>query len=212
MNIYLKYGVSAAALLAAVSLAHAQSNEHPGAPASEHREGEVNKPAPGKPANANPSNQKQGRPAEHEKAATPPKGRAAEETHPQGQKQPEKGQPAGQPERKAATDGGRNQPAGRAENGRSRTHVSVNVTAEQKTHLHDVIIHDNAIRHYRRSDINFSLNIGTIIPETVVFYDPPPQFVEIDPELQGYKIIVLDDELLVVDPETREIVGVIELA
>jgi hypothetical protein len=33
--------------------------------------------------------------------------------------------------------------------------------------------------------------------------------VEIDPVFQGYKIVVLDDVILVVDPATREIVDVI---
>jgi hypothetical protein len=42
------------------------------------------------------------------------------------------------------------------------------------------------------------------------FYDPPAQVVEIDPVFQGYKIVVLDDVILVVDPATREIVDVIK--
>jgi hypothetical protein len=53
------------------------------------------------------------------------------------------------------------------------------------------------------------VNIGTRIPASVVFYDPPAQFVEIEPEFRGYKIVVLDDEILIIDPETREIVDVI---
>jgi len=35
------------------------------------------------------------------------------------------------------------------------------------------------------------------------------QVVEIDPVFQGYKIVALDDVILVVDPATREIVDVI---
>ena len=54
------------------------------------------------------------------------------------------------------------------------------------------------------------MNVGTRIPDTITFYDPPPQFVDIDPEFRRYKIVVLDDEVLVVDPETREIVDVIQ--
>ena len=57
--------------------------------------------------------------------------------------------------------------------------------------------------------MNFAVNIGTRIPASVQFYDPPARFVEIDPEFRGYKIVVLDDEILVIDPVTREIVDVI---
>ena len=44
---------------------------------------------------------------------------------------------------------------------------------------------------------------------TIEFYDPPVQVMQIDPVFQGYKIVVLDDVILVVDPATREIVDVI---
>jgi hypothetical protein len=223
MNIYLKYGVSAAALLAAVSLARAETNEHQAAPGSEHREGETSKPAQGKQGKASPSTQNQG---ERQQGSAQPKGRTAEDSHPQVQKQPEKraegeqGNKApqtGQTERNVQRDtAGRgvqgNATVGRAENEHSRTRATINVTPEQKTHLHDVISHDSAIHRYRRSDINFSLNIGTRIPDSIAFYDPPPQFLQIDPDFQGYKIIVLDDVVLIVDPETREIVDVIQLA
>jgi hypothetical protein len=52
-------------------------------------------------------------------------------------------------------------------------------------------------------------NVGARIPEGVEFFAPPPRFVEIDPDFRYYKIVVLDNEILVVDPATREIVDVI---
>ena len=51
--------------------------------------------------------------------------------------------------------------------------------------------------------------MGARVPDDVEFFAPPPRFVEIDPVFRRYKIIVLDDEILVVDPATREIVDVI---
>jgi hypothetical protein len=51
--------------------------------------------------------------------------------------------------------------------------------------------------------------LGARIPNTIEFYDPPAQVVQIDPVFRDYKIVVLDDVILVVDPSTREIVDVI---
>ena len=57
--------------------------------------------------------------------------------------------------------------------------------------------------------MNFPVQVGARIPNTIEFYDAPAQIVQIDPVFQGYKIVVFDDVILVVDPSTREIVDVI---
>ncbi len=54
-----------------------------------------------------------------------------------------------------------------------------------------------------------AVRVGERIPDTIEFFAPPPRFVEIDPEFRRYRIVVLDAEILVVDPETRDIVDVI---
>ncbi len=93
----------------------------------------------------------------------------------------------------------------------SRTNVKINVTPEQKTRVREVVTRESSIKRVRRSDINFTINVGTRVPETVVYYDAPPTLVSVVPDVQRYKIIVLDDVILVVDPGTREIVDVIEI-
>ncbi len=103
---------------------------------------------------------------------------------------------------------GRNETIGREGAGTSKR-VSIHISGPQRTELHDVIRRDAAIRRYHRGDTHFSANVGSRIPEDIEFFAPPPRFVEIDPEFRNYKIVVLDDEILVVDPATREIVDVI---
>ena len=99
-----------------------------------------------------------------------------------------------------------------AEKREGREHAHVRVTDEQKTRIHDVVVHDSGIRKVSRSNIHFSLNVGTRIPDSVVFYDAPLELISIDAELQDFKVIVLDDGVvLIVDPATREIVDVIEV-
>jgi hypothetical protein len=87
--------------------------------------------------------------------------------------------------------------------------TSFQVSGAQKTELHDFIGRDKAMRRYHRGDIHFSVNPGSRVPDDFEFYAPPPRFVEINPEFRNYMIVVLDDEILVIDPVTREIVDVI---
>ncbi|MGA7328236.1 MAG: DUF1236 domain-containing protein [Rhodomicrobium sp.] len=86
---------------------------------------------------------------------------------------------------------------------------NIHISGVQKTKLHDAIGGSTAIHHYRASEIHFTVEVGTRVPDDIIFYDTPVQFIDIDPEFSGYKIVVLDDEILVIDPETREIVDVI---
>jgi hypothetical protein len=232
MKIYVKTGVSAVALLAAISLAQAQTSERRGEAPSTERE-QV-KPTQGK--------QEKGAEREQVKPSQGKQERGAERTQPkpegvQQKQTEEKGQGASRSQTRTAEEPrdqtkraeqpGQNEQKGterRAEGergdrgreanvrgGQERSRVNIHVTPQAKTRLHEVIQQDSGIRRYRRSDVNVSLNVGTRIPDTITFYDPPPQFVQIDPEFRGYKIVVLDDVILIVDPETREIIDVIEV-
>jgi hypothetical protein len=83
---------------------------------------------------------------------------------------------------------------------------AVHLTEERRAKIHDTIIH----RHEGRVDsVNFSLSVGTRVPRTVHVYDMPEDVVTIVPEYRGFKYIIVHDELLVLDPETLEIVAVI---
>ena len=72
-----------------------------------------------------------------------------------------------------------------------------------------VLVRDSSIHRYHRSDVDFVVQVGTRISNTIEFHDAPAQVVQIDPVFQSYKIVVLDDVILVIDPATREIVEVI---
>lgn len=90
-----------------------------------------------------------------------------------------------------------------------RRYAAIHISGAQKTRLHDAIRHDTSIHRYSRGQIGFSPVAGTVIPGGFELYSPPPTFVEVDPELRYYKIVVVGDEILVVDPVSREIVDVI---
>jgi hypothetical protein len=60
------------------------------------------------------------------------------------------------------------------------------------------------------SNVNLNIAVGTRIPDTVRFYPLPPRIVEIYPEWRGYEVIRVHGRYVIVRPETREIVYVIE--
>jgi hypothetical protein len=92
----------------------------------------------------------------------------------------------------------------------ANTRVDINIRPEEKTKVHDIVVKDTGIRRYSRSDVKFDVHAGVRVPDQIVFYDPPAQLIQLVPDIRLYKIIVIDDEILVVDPRTREIVDVIE--
>ena len=79
---------------------------------------------------------------------------------------------------------------------------------QQKTVIKQTIV----TRNVRPARINFSINVGTVVPRDVVLYDLPPVIIEVAPDYNGYKYILADDDtILVIDPETWEIVDVIDV-
>ena len=60
------------------------------------------------------------------------------------------------------------------------------------------------------TNVNVNLSIGATVPGTVRFYPLPPRIVEIYPEWRGYEVIRIHGRYVIVRPETREIVYIIE--
>lgn len=72
-----------------------------------------------------------------------------------------------------------------------------------------MLFRDSTIHRCHRGDLNIAVRVGSRIPNTIEWYDPPAQVIQIDPVFSGYKNVILDNVILVVDPETREIVDVL---
>jgi hypothetical protein len=60
------------------------------------------------------------------------------------------------------------------------------------------------------TNVNFSISVGTRVPRDVRFNPLPAEVVTIYPEWRGYEFILVNDQIVVVDPRTFEIVAVIE--
>jgi len=54
--------------------------------------------------------------------------------------------------------------------------------------------------------------MGTEVPRTVKLAPLPPTIVEIVPQYRSYEYVVVQDDIVIVDPKTMKIVYVIENA
>jgi hypothetical protein len=54
------------------------------------------------------------------------------------------------------------------------------------------------------------VRIGADLPGDIVFNPLPPAIVEIVPEFWGYDYFLVGDEIVVVDPASRQVVEIIE--
>jgi hypothetical protein len=85
---------------------------------------------------------------------------------------------------------------------------AVALTTEQKTKIRTTVLTKNAPRV---SNINFSLNVGAVVPRSVRIVAVPPTLVEIHPAWRGYMYFVYNDRIVIVEPGTLKIVTIIEV-
>ncbi len=83
---------------------------------------------------------------------------------------------------------------------------SVTLTTEQKTKVRSTVLTSSAPRV---TNINFSINVGTVVPRTVKIVAVPTTLVEIHPAWRGYMYFVYNDEIIIVEPGTMRIVEVL---
>jgi hypothetical protein len=91
---------------------------------------------------------------------------------------------------------------------RSNTNVTVNLSTEQKTKIHTIIVSERSAP--RVSRVDFDLRPGVVVPRgKVKFVTLPSTIVEIEPSWRGFEYFLVGDQLVVVDPATLEIVAVL---
>jgi hypothetical protein len=95
--------------------------------------------------------------------------------------------------------------------GRSGGRGSItNVTTEQKTRIRSVFTQHHV---EPARNLNVAVNVGVRLPHSVHLYPVPQDVVEIVPEYRDYDYILLDDNrVAIIDPDTFEVVDIIILA
>jgi hypothetical protein len=94
----------------------------------------------------------------------------------------------------------------RSTSGQGAAAGAANLTSEQHAKITGVIRQHKVTP----TQLNVSVRVGTRIPDSVRFYPLPREVFVIYPEWRGYDYIMVGDEILVVDPRTRQIVAILE--
>jgi hypothetical protein len=81
------------------------------------------------------------------------------------------------------------------------------LSTEQRTQITSVIKEQ---RVQPVTNVNFSISVGTRVPRDVHFHALPERVVTIYPEWRRYKFILVKEQIVIIDPNTYEIVAVLE--
>jgi len=133
-----------------------------------------------------------------------------QDTQREGQQPRQDTQREGQQPRQDTQREGQQQP--RAGQGQQQTggSTSVSLTTEQKTKIRQTVLQSSNAP--RVTNVNFDLKVGTAVPrERVKLVTVPGPIVEIHPQWRGFLYFIVNDEIIIVDPKTYEIVAVIEV-
>lgn len=77
---------------------------------------------------------------------------------------------------------------------------------EQRSKLHETVARGNL---HRLEGVNLVLAIGTRIPDVINVYSLPESIVAIIPQYRGFKYVIIQNEMIIVNPDTREIVAIL---
>ena len=122
------------------------------------------------------------------------------QTTTQGRDQPSRDQKAQGQQDRMQTQGGAATTTGQAGAG-------AKLSTEQRTQITSVI---KETRVQPVTNVNFSISVGTRVPRDVHFHALPPRVVTIYPEWRSYKYILVKEQIVIIDPDTYEIVAVLE--
>jgi preprotein translocase subunit SecF len=83
------------------------------------------------------------------------------------------------------------------------------LSEQQRTQISTTISKQSNLKRVERSKINFTINVGSVVPRTIGLVPLPATLVAVVPAYRGYLYIVVGNDLLIVHPRTYEIVAVI---
>jgi hypothetical protein len=91
--------------------------------------------------------------------------------------------------------------------GRASGGANVQLTQDQRTKIKDVVVRDRNVA--RVDNVNFNIRVGVAVPRTVHVAVLPADVVTLVPEYRGFEYVVVGDQLLIIDPNTMEIVAIL---
>jgi hypothetical protein len=88
----------------------------------------------------------------------------------------------------------------------TESHGSVQLSQTQRTKIQEVVGKSSGARV---TNVNFNISVGVKIPGDVHVEVLPTEVVEVVPEFRGYDYIIVGDNILIIDPDSLEIVDII---
>jgi hypothetical protein len=113
----------------------------------------------------------------------------------------------GVPDNRGARGNDRTQTTGQGA-ASTRRNVSVNITSEQRTRIHEIVIKERSAP--RVEHVDFSLSVGTVVPRSIRIVTIPRAIIEIEPEWDGFDYFMVGEEIIIVNPRSMEIVAILE--
>ncbi|MCC6946470.1 MAG: DUF1236 domain-containing protein [Bradyrhizobiaceae bacterium] len=139
-----------------------------------------------------------------------------EQRQPRGQERavsPQRHEPRAQQRREPSTGEATERTRPREETGRaetrSRTSGDVQLSSRQETTIQQTFQRERNVNIIRDRDINFSINIGAAVPRSVRLAPLPAAIVAVVPQFRGYRYVVVEEEIVIVHPQTYAVVAVL---
>lgn len=96
-----------------------------------------------------------------------------------------------------------------AQGGKEAGDKPAQLSEQQRTKISSTIRDQKGLKRVERTNINFNINVGTVVPRTIGLAPLPAPIYAVVPAYRGFLYIIVGDELLIVHPRTYEIVAVI---
>jgi hypothetical protein len=84
---------------------------------------------------------------------------------------------------------------------------SASLTTEQRTKIKNNIRQSNVSK---TTNVNFNVSVGTVVPRSVSLHPLPATVVEVYPQWRGYRFIMVEEEIIIIEPGSYRIVAVID--
>jgi Protein of unknown function (DUF1236) len=81
----------------------------------------------------------------------------------------------------------------------SASSSATQLTTEQRTEVREKVL----VNAPREDNVNFSVNVGTVVPSTVRVVTVPETLIRIHPEWRGHRFFVVHDEIIIVNNDFR---------
>ena len=192
-------GVAAGALLAGANIAAAQGSmerQQPGA-AGEQKSGSG-------------AQQQQKGSGGAEKQDAQKQGDQKQDAQKQGDRQKQDAQKQGDQKQDArAQKPDQKQDAQKQDAQKSGGGGQVTLSSEQKTKVRETVIRSSNAP--RVTNVNFSVNVGTVIPRETRLAPLPPILVEIYPQWRSYRYVIVEERIIIIEPDSFKIVAIVEV-